>query len=161
MGQEIEYRYLLREIPPLGAVRPHRITQGYLSTDPGRTVRVRIKDGQGFLTVKGRKSGAVAPEFEYEIPAGDAQALLELCGDQVLAKDRYEMAGPDGRIWEIDVFTGRHSGLVIAEIELPAEDSRFVLPGWLAGEDITGQADLSNAALVQMPQASLDALLRR
>lgn len=161
MGQEIEYRYLLTEIPDPGAAPVRHIAQGYLSADPDRTVRVRVMEEQGFLTVKGRRTGPAAPEFEYEIPVQDARALLDLCGDLVLAKDRYALPGPDGLVWDIDVFTGRHSGLVIAEIELPAIDSPFILPGWLGGEEITGRAEFSNAALAGMTGAALERLLRR
>lgn len=161
MGQEIEHRYLLSEIPDLGAAKPQAIAQGYLSTDPDRVVRVRIRDEDGFLTIKGRRTGAVAAEFEYAIPVDDARALLALCGENVLIKNRYELTGEDGFVWEVDIFTGRHDGLVIAEIELPAADTAYNVPGWLRGVDITGRTDLGNAALVQMPQAALDALLRR
>lgn len=161
MGLEIEYRYLLDIAPAVEGLTPERIRQGYLSVDPGRTVRVRIKAGRGFLTIKGPRRKAVAAEFEYEIPPDDAQALLALCGEHVLDKDRYSIAGPDGFAWDVDIFTGRHGGLMIAEIELPAEDTAFIVPGWLHGADITGRAEFSNAALAQMPQAALDTLLQK
>jgi adenylate cyclase len=159
MGQEIEYRYLLKSLPPTGAVKPHAIAQGYLSTDPDRIVRVRVKGDQGFLTIKGRKIDAVSPEFEYEIPVDEAQSLLTLCGQNVLTKDRYALVGPDGMIWDVDIFTGRHAGLMIAEIELAIIDDQYMIPSWVDGADITGDSRLGNAALAQIGDDALRALL--
>lgn len=159
MGQEIEYRYLLKTLPPTGAVKPDAIAQGYLSTDPDRIVRVRVKGDQGFLTIKGRKIDAISPEFEYEISVEEARSLLTLCGQNTLTKDRYALVGPDGMIWDVDIFTGRHAGLMIAEIELALADDPYVLPGWVDGVDITGDSRLGNAALVQISDDALHALL--
>lgn len=159
MGQEIEYRYLLKNPPPLGAVKPHAISQGYLSTDPDRIVRVRIMDGLGFLTIKGRKIDAVSPEYEYEIPVDDAHSLLKLCGHNVLTKDRYALIGPDGMIWDVDIFTGRHQGLMIAEIELAVTGDFYDRPDWVDGPDITGDSRLGNASLVELTDEALQALL--
>ncbi len=155
MAYETEYRFLLMTLPPLDGARKSRIAQGYLSTEPGRIVRIRQRDDQAFLTIKGLKIGATAPEYEYEIPATDAPALLALCGDQCLTKDRYEMTGPDGFIWEVDVFTGRHAGLLIAEIEVPAEGTKFVLPDWLDGRDVTHDPKFGNASLVLLSDAEI------
>ncbi len=148
MGQETEYRFLLRTAPPVQGVAGTAIAQGYLSTDPDRVVRVRRMGEKAFLTVKGRKKGATAPEFEYEIPAADGEALLELCGEARLTKDRYALIGPDGRRWDVDFFTGRHQGLMIAEIEMPGEGVAFARPDWLDGAEITTDVRFGNANLV-------------
>lgn len=155
MAQETEYRFLLRSLPPLDGARKSSIAQGYLSTTPGRVVRVRRKGSKAFLTIKGLKTGATAPEFEYKIPVQDAEFLLALCGDQCLTKDRYEVTGPDDFIWEVDVFTGRHAGLLIAEIEVPAEGTAFVRPDWLDGTDVTRDPEFGNASLVLLPDARI------
>lgn len=159
MGLETEYRFLLFAPPPVEGVAPQAISQGYLSTDPDRVVRVRRMGEKAFLTVKGRKKGATAPEFEYEIPAADAGALLELCGENRLTKDRYALFGPDGRRWDVDVFTGRHQGLIIAEIEVPGEGVAFTRPGWLDGVEITTDPRLGNARLVSMTGDELEKIL--
>lgn len=158
MGQEIEHRYLLKTLPPFGAVKPQSIAQGYLSTDPDRIVRVRVKGDKGFLTIKGRKIDAVSPEFEYEIPIDEARSILTLCGQNVLTKDRYALIGPDGMIWDVDIFTGRHAGLMIAEIELAIIDDQYMIPSWVDGADITGDSRLGNASLVEISDDALHAL---
>ncbi len=163
MGQEIEYRYLLKTRPDTGAVKPNHIMQGYLCTHPGCVVRVRVLGGakgdKGFLTIKGEKIGATAPEFEYEIPADDAKAILTLCGDNALTKDRYGLIGPDGMLWDVDIFTGRHEGLMIAEIELPLDGDPYVIPDWLDGIDVTEDRRLGNASLVVIDDAELRGVL--
>ena len=159
MGLEIEHRYLLKTLPPFGAVKPQAIAQGYLSTDPDRIVRVRVKGDKGFLTIKGRKIDAVSPEFEYEIPVDEARSILILCGHHVLTKDRYALIGPDGMIWDVDIFTGRHAGLMIAEIELAIIDDQYMIPPWVDGADITGDSRLGNAALVEISDDGLRALM--
>ena len=154
MAIEIEVRFLVFTRPGLEGLMPDRIVQGYLSTDPARIVRIRQRGDDGFLTIKGRKIGAAAPEFEYPLPAGDLPALLALCGDAVLSKDRYQWTGPDGLVWDIDMFTGRHQGLVIAELELPDEDTPYIKPDWL-GPEITADARFGNARLVGSGMAEI------
>jgi adenylate cyclase len=147
MAQEIEVRFLVFQ-PPEFPAPPRSIAQGYLSDDPEKTVRIRQVEGaRSFLTVKGRKIGKSAPEFEYEIPNEDAAGLMKLCADKALTKDRYEIPGPDGKKWELDAFTGRHAGLMIAELELPGEHAPFEKPEWL-GPEITADMRFSNASLV-------------
>ncbi|PZO84248.1 MAG: adenylate cyclase [Micavibrio aeruginosavorus] len=156
MAMEIEYRFLLAAMPDLGDVKPTPIVQGYLSTDPDRTVRVRRIGDLAKLTVKGRKVGAAAPEFEYEIPVDDAEGMLALCGaDDTISKDRYQWRGEDGLVWEIDRFKGRHEGLYVAELEVPALDTPFLKPAWLKAVDITTDMRFANAALTGIMRAEL------
>lgn len=148
MATEIERKFLVKESwqPCSEGVK---IAQGYLSTVPERTVRVRLKGEKGFLTVKGKNQGICRAEFEYEIPAADAEAMLELAEQPVLSKTRYlEQHG--GHIWEIDVFAGENRGLVVAEIELAQADEDFVRPEWL-GEEVSGDVRYYNANLIKMP----------
>ena len=109
-----------------------KIIQGYLSTEPARTVRVRTKGNSGFLTIKSSNVGIVRKEFEYEIPFDDATELLKLC-TKILEKTRYKITYA-GKIWEIDVFAGRHAGLILAEVELNAVDEIVDVPAWIDKE---------------------------
>lgn len=149
MADEIEDRFLVFVPPSLAGMTPARIVQGYLSGAKGPTIRVRkVNDDRGFITIKGKKIGNKAPEFEYPIPVADARDLLGLCGDAVLNKDRYEITGDDGMVWELDVFTGRLAGLIIAEIELPDKNTKYVKPDWL-GPEVTNDKRLSNGSLAR------------
>lgn len=128
-----------------------RIVQGYLSTDPERTVRIRIKGGQGYLTIKGKsnESGLSRMEWEKEITVDEANALLPLCLPGVIDKVRYEI--PVGKhLYEVDEFFGDNAGLIIAEIELAAEDETFEKPDWL-GNEVTGDERYYNAYLSSYP----------
>ena len=148
MAKEIERKFLVKESwqPQAAGVQ---IAQGYLSTVPERTVRVRIKGDKAFLTIKGRNQGISRAEFEYEIPVSDAQELLALAEQPVLNKIRY-LEKYEDFIWEIDVFAGENEGLVVAEIELPAEDADFAKPEWL-GEEVSGDVRYYNANLIKSP----------
>jgi len=149
MPLEIEYRYLLAAKPDLQNVKPLPITQGYLVATPDKTVRIRRIGDEGKLTVKGPKSGAANEEFEYDIPLDDALKMLEMCGMQnTLDKDRYEIPAGNGLTWEVDIFKGRHQGLMIAEIEVPNVDASFDKPEWLVGVDITEDKRFANAVLI-------------
>ena len=152
MGVEIERKFRVR-----AGWRPdsagEEIAQGYLSSVPERTVRVRLRGGRGYLTVKGKNGGADAArraEFEYEIPAADARALLALAEPGVIEKERCLVPMADGHTWEVDVFHGENEGLVVAEIELDAEDEPFARPDWLADE-VTGDARYYNSSLARTP----------
>lgn len=153
MGIEIERKFLVtgdawRE----AASGQARFSQGYLSRDPARTVRVRVAGEQAFLTIKGATSGATRAEFEYEIPRADAQALLALCDGPVVEKVRH-LCEVDGMRWEVDEFLGANAGLIVAEIELQAEDQPFTRPPWL-GAEVTGDARYVNANLAVAPFTS-------
>ena len=152
MGVEIERKFRVRAgWRPDGA--GEEIAQGYLCSVPERTVRVRLRGGRGYLTVKGKNGGADAArraEFEYEIPAADARALLALAEPGVIEKERCLVPVADGHTWEVDVFHGENEGLVVAEIELGAEDETFARPDWLADE-VTGDARYYNSSLARTP----------
>lgn len=146
MGIEIEHKYLVKDDSYRAiASSVSEIQQGFLSRDPERTVRVRIKDRQGFITIKGKGDGAAHPEFEYEVPLDDAMQMLSLCEPPVIRKTRY-IVMHDGNRWEIDEFHGDLHGLVIAELEVPSEDYRFALPPFV-GTEVTGDKRYYNSQL--------------
>ncbi|MGY6554293.1 MAG: CYTH domain-containing protein [Wenzhouxiangella sp.] len=151
MAQEIERKFLVAGDYRAAVSGSHRIVQGYLSSAPGRTVRVRIRDDQGFLTIKGMgsASGASRYEWEREIPRSEAEALLALCEPGVIDKTRHLV--PWGQhTFEVDEFHGDNAGLVLAEIELESEDQAFERPHWL-GQEVTGQARYYNSQLKKNP----------
>ncbi len=150
MGIEIERKFLVKEegwIALAGDGLDCR--QGYISSAPDKTVRVRVMGAQAFLTIKGSTRGITRSECEYKIPLSDAESLLALCGDAVIKKKRY-LIQSEGMRWEIDVFTGANAGLVVAEIELESEDQKIDLPGWL-GKEISGDFRYFNSALARHP----------
>ena len=148
---EIERKFLVRsEEFKLQAVSSYEIIQGYLCKEPGKTIRIRIRDTRAFLTIKSSRlrEGLAKFEWEKEIDIADAKELMNLCLPGEIHKTRYIVPAPpyEGaeRCWEVDVFHGRLEGLVLAEIELGNEDEPFVRPEWL-GEEVTGQAQYYNA----------------
>jgi adenylate cyclase len=152
MGIEIERKFLVasegwRREPG----RVTRFSQGYLSRDPARTVRVRIAGDEAFLTIKGATTGATRAEFEYAIPVAEAQQLLALSDGPAVEKLRH-LRVVDGLTWEVDEFLGANAGLVVAEIELAREDQPFTRPDWL-GAEVTGDARYVNANLAVKPYA--------
>jgi adenylate cyclase len=149
MPQEIEYKFLVTGDDYKGLSLPVLYRQGYLSSTPERVVRVREAGGKGYLTIKGANRGATRSEFEYEIPLVEAQELLLLCEQPIIEKLRYFVAYK-GFTWEIDEFSGENAGLVIAEIELPAEDTPFEKPHWI-GEEVTHDARYYNSNLIKNP----------
>ncbi len=125
---------------------PHRIVQSYLSQNPDCTVRIRIKNDKGFLTIKGKSIGISRSEFEYEIPLADANQMIETLSEKTLYKDRYNI--PFGKhLWEVDVFQGKLEGLIIAEIELSSEDESFEKPEWIL-EDVSDNIEYYNSRLI-------------
>lgn len=127
--------------------------QGYIMKDSGKIVRVRACNNKGFITIKGRNQGITRLEFEYEIPFGDANFLLEnFCEQPILEKIRYRIPYK-GNVWEIDEFLGKNSGLVIAEIELKSEDQTFSKPEWI-GKEVTGDPRYYNSFLVNSPYST-------
>ncbi|MEZ4465518.1 MAG: CYTH domain-containing protein [bacterium] len=150
MGVEIERKFLVRSDAWRAAADPgSHYVQAYLCADPDRTVRVRLAGEAAWLTLKGRGTGVARPEFEYAIPAADARALLALCLPGRVEKIRYRV--PVGRhVFEVDVFAGDHAGLVLAEVELGAEDEHFDRPAWL-GKEVTRDRRYANSALAATP----------
>lgn len=146
MAVEIEYKYLVKNDNYMAmATSKVRIRQGYLNREPERTVRVRTKGERGFLTVKGKNSGASRLEFEYEIPKADAEEMLTLCMPPILDKTRY-LVPFEGHVWEVDEFHGIREGLVTAEIELHSESEPYSLPDFI-GENVTGDSKYYNSNL--------------
>jgi CYTH domain-containing protein len=150
MGVEIERKFLVvgHDYRKHAAGVSYR--QGYLTRDPERTVRVRVAGGRAYLTIKGRGQGLARPEFEYEIPVGDATTLLDtLCLKPLVEKTRFELT-VGGTVWVVDEFKGENAGLVVAEVELAAEDQPFAKPAWL-GEEVSDDARYTNASLSAKP----------
>ena len=146
MGKEIERKYLVKDDSYLHMASGNvEIVQGYLSADADATVRVRLWGDKGRLTVKSRNRGAVRGEWEYSVPESDAREMLGLCGSRVLEKTRYQVPFC-GRIWEVDVFHGRHTGLVLAEVELDSETQAYELPPFV-GTEVTGDPRYYNSNL--------------
>ena len=139
MAAEIERKFLVADDSWRDGTTGVRIAQGYLSLDPDRTVRVRLAGQDAWLTIKGRTEGITRAEFEYAIPADDAQVLLEMCLPSVIDKTRHEVSY-GGHLWEIDVFHGDNEGLVIAEVELDDESICPELPPWAGGGGFVGRA---------------------
>jgi len=144
MAKEIERKFLVDDMSFVdSAICSHHISQGYLSRKP--TVRVRILDDRAFITVKSRNLGATRSEWEYEVPVSDAREMMLLCTEDLIEKTRYIV--PIGSLtWEVDVFEGKFSGLVVAEVELPSENTRVDLPPFV-GEEVTGNPAFYNSAL--------------
>lgn len=156
MPQEIERKFLVTDHwHHMTKADGQHYRQGYLLTDPEKTIRVRLTPYKGFLTIKGPSRGATRAEYEYEIPVGEAQELLDHFCTSELAKIRYriELAG---KTWEVDEFLGKNEGLIVAEIELESEDERFDLPDWV-GEEVTGDARYYNANLTRSPYQTWEA----
>ncbi|MGD8608714.1 MAG: CYTH domain-containing protein [Myxococcales bacterium] len=150
MGEEIERKFLVvgEDWRREATGTPYR--QGFLSTEPERTVRVRVAGDRGSITVKGKTSGARRAEFEYAIPVHDARQMLDtLCRKPLIEKTRYSLTVGD-HVWDIDVFEGVNAGLVVAEIELRTEDEGFEKPSWI-GDEVTGDPRYFNSNLVAHP----------
>lgn len=123
--------------------------QGYLVTDPHKTIRVRITDTHGYLTIKGFSIGATRQEYEYEIPRNEAEELLDNFAVSNITKIRYTITH-DSKIWEVDEFPGDNEGLIMAEIELTDENETFTLPEWI-GQEVTGDERYYNSNLSLNP----------
>lgn len=151
MAQEIERKFLVAGPFKEQATRQTRIVQGYLSSVPERTVRVRIKGEKGFVTVKGigNASGAARFEWEKEVPVAEAEQLLAICEPGVIDKVRY-LVPAGAHTFEVDEFHGENEGLVVAEVELGAEDEAYERPSWL-GAEVTGDARYFNSMLMKNP----------
>ena len=154
MGIEIERKFLVRDDSWRNSAKRHtKIRQAYLDSNAKVSIRVRIEDDSGaILTLKSRSSKLRRREFEYAIPISDAEELISLTRADIIEKVRYIV--PCGNLnWEIDVFSGKNLGLVIAEIELPDENHQIELPPWI-GPEVTGQDRYYNGTLAQHPYRS-------
>ncbi len=151
---EIEHKYLVTsEAFRDEATTVYHIEQGYLSVRP--TVRVRIRDDEGFLTIKGPSdpTGLMRQEYEYAIPIEEARALMKLCGTRTVIKDRYLVPVGD-HVWEVDIFAGRHAGRMLAEIEVDSPEETYDLPEWI-GREVTGEREYYNASMALSPDPEI------
>lgn len=150
MGVEIERKFLLTDMSWKHGARGLNMRQAYLSTDPDRTVRVRVVGDEGWLTIKGRSSGPVRAEFEFPIPVDEAvEMIATLALHAAIEKTRYRIEHA-GDVWEIDEFAGENAGLVVAEIELESAEQPFATPPWL-GAEVTDDPRFTNARLSILP----------
>lgn len=151
MGLEIERKFLVKGDFKQFAFKHEEIVQGYLSSVPERTVRVRIKGEKAFITIKGAgsESGLSRYEWEKEIPVADARELIKLCEPGVIDKTRYCIK-QGVHVFEVDEFSGENEGLIMAEIELTGETDTFDKPEWL-GKEVTGDNRYYNASLSKNP----------
>lgn len=153
MGVEIERKFLIDETKLPTLKNGYTIKQGYIQTVDHTTVRIRIRDKEAFLTIKGKSQGASRLEFEYPIPLSDAKEMLtNLCHASRVEKTRY-LVEHGGHTWEVDIFEGSNQGLIIAEIELESEDEDFSLPEWVS-EEVTQDKRYFNVNLVERPYTS-------
>lgn len=150
MGKEIERKYLVKNNDWKKGAEGTSYRQGYLSTVKERTVRVRTIADKGFLTIKGITVGATRAEYEYEIPASDANEMLsQLCEQPIIEKNRYKIDF-EGLTWEVDEFFGDNDGLTVAEVELNSEDQKIVLPSWI-GDEVSSDPRYFNSNLTKHP----------
>jgi adenylate cyclase len=150
MAQEIERKFrVANDDWRAMASSSSSLKQGYLSSSAEATVRVRLEDNLGTLTIKSKTKGITRNEFEYAIPAQEAKELLMLCSGPLIEKTRYRIP-QENHTWEIDVFEGDNDGLIISEIELTSEDDYFVKPQWL-GEEVSGDSRYYNSNLATHP----------
>lgn len=150
--QEIERKFLVTsEAFKSEAFKRTQIVQGFLNTHPERTVRIRIRGNDGFITVKGKsnKSGLSRFEWEKQISLVEAEELILLCEPGVIEKTRFEVQNGD-HIFEVDEFLGENAGLIIAEIELNSEKEAFSKPQWV-GKEVTGEVKYYNSNLSKNP----------
>jgi len=150
MGIEIERKFLIDK-DKIGTLKNgYQIKQGYIQTVDLTTVRVRIRNKEAFLTIKGKSEGATRLEFEYPIPLNDAKDMLKnLCNTSVIDKTRY-LVEHEGHVWEVDIFEGSNKGLFVAEVELKSENEAFSLPDWVT-QEVTDDIRYFNSNLIENP----------
>ena len=148
---ETERKFLVRGDFKVHSYNATRIQQGYISSCNGRTVRVRIRDNKGYLTIKGPsgEAGLTRYEFDTEIPLEDARDLMKICEPGIIDKTRY-LVEAGNHTYEVDEFYGDNEGLTVAEVELSSEDEAFAKPEWL-GEEVTGDVKYYNSMLMKNP----------
>lgn len=156
MGIEIEHKFLLANDDWRKQVhKTVRYRQGYLSSLPTCSMRVRIAGDQAWLNIKSATIGAERMEFEYEIPCPDANEIIDkLCGKPVIEKTRH-FVNVDNLLWEIDEFDGLNQGLIVAEIELNYIDQFFTKPAWI-GQEVTHDLRYYNNNLALNPYSNWD-----
>ncbi|MBR6416565.1 MAG: CYTH domain-containing protein [Bacteroidales bacterium] len=153
MHIETERKYLVKDTSyKVASTESHHLVQGYICTSGGRTVRVRLYDDTGYLTIKGpSQDGLSRMEWEKEIPFEDAKDLFALCLEGIIDKTRWIVPEGNGTLkFEVDEFHGLNAGLTVAEIELPSPETEFNRPEWL-GEEVTGDRRYYNSHLSKLP----------
>ena len=150
MAIEIEKKFLIKHIPFKQITCSHKIKQGYIVKDINKVIRVREKNNQYFITIKGNKIGLSRFEFEYSIPKEDGEKLLnEFCENGFIKKTRHYVTF-EKHTWEIDEFHEQNEGLIVAEIELKSENENFKIPDWFKKE-VTNDSKYYNMNLLQKP----------
>ncbi|HLO91281.1 MAG: CYTH domain-containing protein [Chloroflexota bacterium] len=150
MAYEIERKFLVTSDEFKQLANPVKYMQGYIAILPDRIIRVRIAGEIAYITIKFKITNLVRKEYEYKIPLKDAEEmLLDSCSNGCVEKLRYTFPY-EGHIWEVDEFKGENTGLIVAEIELPAENTPYVKPPW-AGEEVTDDDRYLNANLAINP----------
>jgi adenylate cyclase len=150
MAKEIERKFLVKSLNFADLAPGIPIKQGYISSGPNHSVRIRCYGARGFITIKGPTRGATRDEFEYEIPLADAkQMLANLCEHPPIEKTRYRI--PVGNhVFEVDRFAGANEGLIVAEVELSSEDESIEMPDWV-GREVTDDPRYYNSNLSRRP----------
>lgn len=151
MPREIERKFLVMGEYKSQAFAHSRIVQGYICSARGRTVRVRLRDGRGYLTIKGASDSAGMSRYEWEkeISREEAEELMKLCEEGVIDKTRY-LVRSGSHVFEVDEFYGDNEGLVMAEVELASEDEPFDRPAFI-GREVTGDVRYYNSQLMKHP----------
>lgn len=154
MAAEIERKFLVNKTKwaDVELKEQYNIEQGYLLNTPDKTVRIRVKNDKGFITIKGKTEGISRPEFEYEIPLKDATELLKNFCESTIKKIRHTVLH-QGDLWEVDEFFEENKGLLMAELELKDKDQQIDLPGWIEKE-VSGDERFYNAYLSKHPFTS-------
>ena len=151
MAKEIEHKFTVKSDKYKSLATSTHYRQGYIPTQNGMTVRVRIAGEKGFITLKDKTICMSRNEFEYEIPAAEARQMLDtMCDKPQIEKYRYVIPAEQGLKWEVDEFLGDNAGLVVAEIEVPTEDTKFSLPEWV-DKEVTGDKKYNNSQLCKKP----------
>ena len=151
MPLEIEHKYLINQ-EKWQHVIPERtveMAQAYMVSESEKTIRIRIAGEQAYLTIKGKSKGATRAEFEYEIPKNEAQELIDQFCSEIVKKRRHFVVF-NGKTWEIDEFLDKNQGLIVAEIELDAEDEFYEKPEWVT-KDVTHDYRYTNSQLAKLP----------
>ena len=151
MPREIERKFLVTGEYKSQAFAHSRIVQGYICSARGRTVRVRLRDGRGYLTIKGASDAAGMSRYEWEkeISREEAEELMKLCEEGVIDKTRY-LVRSGSHVFEVDEFYGDNEGLVMAEVELASKDEPFDRPAFI-GREVTGDVRYYNSQLMKRP----------
>jgi adenylate cyclase len=150
MGVEIERKFLVKDDSFLKNISGSRYIQGYLSSNGAVGTRIRIANNKGILTIKSAVKGISRAEFEYEIPLEDAKIMLHtLCLKPLISKTRYKIEYC-GLVWDVDVFDGENTGLIMTEVELESETQQVSMPDWV-DKEVTGKMRYYNSRLMCYP----------